>query len=81
MRDKIIITPEQCKAARDLLKWSQKDLSEFSGVGTNTIATFEKGSRELRIGTLEKIIHIFQENSIRFENNEKEIVVRLLKNQ
>ena len=56
MKNKTIITPEQCKAGRDLLKWNQKNLSEISGVGINTIATFEKGKRELKIGTLEKIL-------------------------
>ena len=79
MKNKIIITPYQCKAARELLRWNQKDLSRISKIGTATLANFEKDKIELRIGTLEKIISAFHEHGIRFENNENEFAVRLLK--
>lgn len=35
------ITPEQCRAARALLNWSQPDLSKTSGIGRSTISRFE----------------------------------------
>ena len=38
------ITPEQCRAARALLDWSQLDLVETSDVGRSTITRFERGS-------------------------------------
>ena len=38
------ITPEQCRAARALLDWSQPDLVKASGVGRSTITRFERGS-------------------------------------
>ena len=39
------ITPEQCRAARALLNWSQPDLAEAVGIARETIAHFERGAR------------------------------------
>jgi len=36
-----LITSDQIRAARALLRWSSADLSEFSGVGTATIKRLE----------------------------------------
>jgi transcriptional regulator with XRE-family HTH domain len=40
------MTPEQCRAARALLDWSQEDLAERSGVAARTVRYFEKDMRE-----------------------------------
>ncbi len=37
------MTPAQCRAARGLLNWTQKDLARRSGVTINSIRTFEAG--------------------------------------
>src|ERR1700761_7454237 len=42
MVSKMAITPEQCRAARALLGWSQDDLERTSGVSKKTIAEFER---------------------------------------
>lgn len=42
---KLIIMPEQCRAARALLGWSQDQLSAASKVAKATIANFEAGKR------------------------------------
>ncbi|MEN0654166.1 MULTISPECIES: helix-turn-helix domain-containing protein [Hyphobacterium] len=39
------LTPKQVRAARALLAWSQQDLAKAAGVGTSTVADFERGSR------------------------------------
>ena len=39
------MTPEQCRAARALLNWSQSRLSEEAKVGRATLAEFETGNR------------------------------------
>ncbi|WP_244425787.1 helix-turn-helix domain-containing protein [Rhizobium etli] len=39
------ITPAQSRAARALLAWSQQDLATHAGVGTSTVADFERGQR------------------------------------
>ncbi len=40
-----MILPEQCRAARALLGWSQDDLERHSGVAKKTIADLERGAR------------------------------------
>ncbi len=76
---KIIITPEQCKAARDLLVWKQIDLSEKSEIGTTTIADFERGYRELAGRTLKELKRTFEDAGIEFIDDEKGVGVKLLR--
>lgn len=76
---KIIISYQQCKAARDLLSWKQEDLSKKAGINRATLADFERGIRNLKIDTLEKVVKAFEENGIRFENDEVKYGVELLK--
>ncbi len=76
---KVIITYKQCRAARELRGWKQNDLSEKSKISAGTIADFERGVRELRVSTLEKLINSFEEAGIRFENNSVKYGVELLK--
>lgn len=40
-----VIDRRQCRAARDLLEWQQKDLAEAAGVTLPTISNFETGTR------------------------------------
>jgi transcriptional regulator with XRE-family HTH domain len=76
---KVIITDKQCRAARELLGWRQDDLCKASKITKSTIADFERGVRELRTGTLESIINAFEKKGVRFENNDGELSVRLIK--
>jgi transcriptional regulator with XRE-family HTH domain len=39
------MTPEQCRAARGWLGWSQRELATRSGVAVNTVYEFETGRR------------------------------------
>jgi transcriptional regulator with XRE-family HTH domain len=39
------MTPQQCRAARAWLEWTQADLARRSNVGLSAIKDFEKGSR------------------------------------
>ena len=41
-----MISPEQCRAARAWLNWSQEDLATTAGVALSTVRDFEKGVRE-----------------------------------
>ena len=76
---KVIITYQQCKAARDLVNWKQEDLSQKAGINKATLADFERGVRNLKVDTLEKIINAFEKVGIRFENDEVKYRVDLLK--
>jgi len=39
------MTPEQCRAARAWLSWSQSDLAKAAKVGLSTVKDFESGKR------------------------------------
>ncbi|TIL50479.1 MAG: helix-turn-helix transcriptional regulator [Mesorhizobium sp.] len=47
------MTPEQCRAARALLAWSQQQLADSAKVGIVTVRHFEAGSSEPRSATLQ----------------------------
>lgn len=79
MTNKVIITYKQCRAARELLGWKQNDLAAKSSISAATIADFERGVRELRVSTLEKLINTFENAGIKFENNSVMYGVGLLK--
>lgn len=49
------ITPEQCRAARALLNWSQPELSKAANVGQSTITRFECDTRKPRAGNMAAI--------------------------
>jgi len=72
-----IITPNQCKAARDLLGWKQSDLSEKSSIGESTIADFERGVRQPVARTIRDLINAFEEAGIKFIGDEKWVGVKL----
>ena len=65
------ITPKQCKAARDLLGWTQGNLSEKSEIGESTIADFERGFRTPFARTLRDIRIAFEEAGIEFINEDR----------
>ncbi len=45
------VSPEQCRAGRALLNWSQADLAVRAGVARKTVTEFEIGSRPLNFRT------------------------------
>ena len=73
----IIINYKQCKAARALLDWSQEDLSQKAEVAKATIGDFERGARNLRIETMQKVVAVLENEGIRFEGEGDRILVEL----
>lgn len=49
------LTPSQCRAARGLINWSQRELSEKAAVSKKTVEQFELGNSDSYQGTREKI--------------------------
>ncbi|MBR0774577.1 helix-turn-helix transcriptional regulator [Bradyrhizobium diazoefficiens] len=60
------ISPEQCRAARGLLGWSQSELSKASETATKTIADFERGAREPYARTLADVKAAFERAGVEF---------------
>ncbi len=56
-----MITAEQIRAARALLRWSARDLADRSGIGFRTIQRFEgergiPGSRSKNLMTIRRVL-------------------------
>jgi len=59
-------TPEQCRAARGLLNWSQYDLETKAKVTQKTIANFELAKSDLRQETAAKLKTALEKAGVEF---------------
>jgi transcriptional regulator with XRE-family HTH domain len=57
---------QQCRAARALLKWSQTQLAESSGVALSTVADFEIDKREPRSDNLTAMSGALEDAGVEF---------------
>jgi DNA-binding XRE family transcriptional regulator len=64
--DKMSIGPEQCRAARGFLAWSQEDLASASGVSRATLIDFERGERQPIASNLKMIQAALERAGIEF---------------
>lgn len=60
------LTPEQCRAARALLAWSQQELGNAARVSISTVADFERGSRTPVANNLQAIREAFESRGLQF---------------
>jgi transcriptional regulator with XRE-family HTH domain len=60
------LTPEQCRAARGLLDWSQERLAREAGVGIVTIRQLEAGTNQPRRATQDVIRRAFEAGGVEF---------------
>ena len=65
-----MLAPEQSRAARAWLNWSQADLAEKAGVGLSTIRDFEKGIRKPIANNMLAIRKAFYSAEIEFVADE-----------
>jgi transcriptional regulator with XRE-family HTH domain len=63
---RLMVSAEQCRAARALLDWSQADLAEKAGVGIVTVRQLEAGSHDARRATLQVIKHALELAGVEF---------------
>jgi len=61
-----MVTPEQCRAARGLLGWSQQELAKKAHVGVVTVHQLEAAGSQPRPATLEVIRRAFESAGIEF---------------
>ena len=66
------ISSEQCKAARALIGWSRRVLSETSRVAERTLIDFERGARNPHKRTLFDIRRALEEAGVIFIDEDDE---------
>src|SRR5882724_7374960 len=80
VQDAGMITAGQCRAARGLVGWSQKDLAVRAGVGIMTVHQLEKDGSQPRRATLEVVQRALELAGVEFiEENGGGAGVRLRK--
>jgi transcriptional regulator with XRE-family HTH domain len=63
------ITRDQCRAARGILRMSQKDLARVADVGVSTVTDFELGSREISSKLIHKIRIALEKEGVTFDDS------------
>jgi len=68
-----MLTPEQCRAARGWLAWTQQELANKAGVGLSTLRAFELGQRTPIRNNLDALRRAIEATGVRlvFENDGK----------
>lgn len=61
-----MLTPEQIRAARAVLRWTQADLANAAKVAAITIKNIEAGGVDSKILTLQKLRRAFEAAGIEF---------------
>jgi len=61
----MILRPEQCRAARGLLNWTQDHLASLAGVSRSTVRDFECHRHELHRSTESLLVQTFEEAGVR----------------
>ena len=61
-----MLTPDQLRAARSLVKWSREDLAKKSGVAAVTIKGFELLGADSKISTLNKLRRALEGAGVEF---------------
>ena len=70
LRARMAFSPAQCRAARNLLNWTQEDLARHSKLTEKTIADFERGATKPHARTLTQIGQAFEAARIEFLNGD-----------
>lgn len=61
----MILFPEQCRAARGLLNWTQAELATFAGVSRSTVRDFEGERHHLHRATEAQLIRTLEDAGVR----------------
>lgn len=66
------LCPEQCRAARALLDWTQEQLAALAGVSRSTVRDFECHRHELQRGSEALMIAALERAGVRFLSGNRE---------
>jgi transcriptional regulator with XRE-family HTH domain len=66
------LRPEQCRAARGLLNWTQDQLATFAGVSRSTIRDFECQRHELQRSSETLVVAALEAAGVRFLTGNRE---------
>jgi transcriptional regulator with XRE-family HTH domain len=66
------LLPEQCRAARALLDWDQRELARHSQVCQKTVADFERRRTTPQVRTLNDLREAFERAGIEFTHETEE---------
>jgi hypothetical protein len=67
--ERVVMSPEQCRAGRAWLGWTQGDLSRLSRVGLSTLKDFESGGRRTIAATLAQMQQALERAGVTFHVN------------
>jgi len=72
------MTPEQCCAARALLKWTQKDLAENADLSVWIVEDFEAGSQPISDSLVDAMVVTLEYAGVEFlaSDNPDGVIVR-----
>ena len=63
------MSPEQCRAARNWLAWTQAELAERANVGLSTVKDYEGGKRTPIANNLEAMQRALEKAGMKFTVN------------
>lgn len=66
-----VISPEQCRAGRALLGWTQQRLADEAGIARKTVVDFERRARTLHGGSRRAIAAALESGGVHFINDER----------
>jgi transcriptional regulator with XRE-family HTH domain len=67
-----VMSPEQCRAARAWLGWSQQDLAKRASVGISTVKDFENKTRRPIANNLNALRGALEGAGVEFESDPSE---------
>src|SRR3546814_3261452 len=68
--------PEQCRAARGLLNWTQEKLAVLAGVSRSTVRDFENGRHQLHRATAAVLVDTLEKAGIRLLSDQHEVGIK-----
>jgi transcriptional regulator with XRE-family HTH domain len=77
----IQMSPEQCRAARAWLGWTQAELAQRANVGLSALKDFEKGARRTLAAIRLQIQRAFEESGVEFPSDDSIRVKTVIENQ